>query len=1124
MQEVDSNNATEALRAAIAALESQRATLGNTVLELAIAPLRARLAALLRPAGLQHRLVTVLFADVVGSTALASGMDAEDTLGLLSAALRRMAAIVEAHQGRVLRFTGDGVKAAFGMDETREDDAERAVRAGLAILTAGREQAEAAARQHGITDFAVRVGVHSGDVALGAGVEDDNTAMGAAVNIASRMEQHAPPGGLRISHDTWSQVRGLFELEVQPPLQVKGIEAPMQTYLVRAALERAAASVERGLQGLATPMVGRNAELQRLLQAVERARETRQLQAVTLVGDAGLGKSRVLRELVAALPAGLSSDASPDRPPYRLLTLRSQPDGQLRPWGLLRSLLALQCGVADTDSADEAKCKVVDGLSPWFEDRGERQAQLIGQLSGLDFADSPTVKGLDPRSLRDQALMALRAYLQALAAPRHSLPVLIVEDLHWADDSSLDLLQHLLAHAAELPLALVMTARPTLLTRRPDWVQSDAADTADTLVTLSPLPEDHSNELVQALLQRVAPLPPRLSELIVGRAEGNPYYMEELVRRLIDDGVIDATAPRWTVQADRLDPVRLPATLAGLRQARRGALPAGERQAARQASVIGHVFWDDALQALDAQAPQALPALQRAAFVKDRDTSDFEGTAERQFDHHLLHQVTYDTLLKAERRLGHGAAARWLQARTQGRGAEFLAMTGEHAERAGETALAIDCFEQAGKDAQARFANAIAQVYCRRALALLGEADPGRSIDLLTALGKIADVLGDRATQDAVHRDIAALLERYPDDVAQARLWFSMALLADRRGDAASSERLARQTCELAERCGAAQSAAMAHGQLAWLHIARQDYLGAGRQLAIGLPWAGRIAATRPRAETEAQILTLSGMVAMVSSRLGEARATLTAVLSRGELLGLPRLQLGAMDNLAAVAGYLGKWDELAAWGERMCTLAKAIGSIRDIDSGQLKLAEAAEAVGDLAVALRWHDQRLVICRATSDRRMEAITLGCLARLLLAQGDAPRAQEYCSQALTQHQALGHKFEACEVAAIAALCAVRLRQPDEALAGVNATLDRLQRDLADSPAFETIVLRWFCHQVLVALGDERAGPLLEQLHADVQATAAERTDAADRDRLIQAIPNFRDIVAAYAERGGRGSAH
>ena len=1104
---------TEALRAAIAALATQRATLGDTVLELATAPLRARLAALLRPAGLKHRLVTVLFADVVGSNALAHGMEAEDTLGLLSGALRRMASVIEAHQGRVLRFTGDGLKAAFGMDETREDDAERAVRAGLAILAAGRAQAEAAARLHGINNFAVRVGVHSGDVALGEGVEDDNTAMGAAVNIAARMEQHAPPGGLRISHDTWSQVRGLFDLQTQPPLQVKGIEAPMQTYLVRAALERGAASVERGLQGPATPMVGRDTELQRLLQTVAQARQTRQLQALTLIGDAGLGKSRLLRELTTALPD------------CRLLTLRSQPDSQLRPWGLLRSLLALQCGVADTDSAEVAKRKVVDTLSPWFPKRGERQAQLIGQLSGLDFADSPTVKGLDPRTLRDQALMALRAYLQALAAAGINLPVLIVEDLHWADDSSLDLLQHLLAHAAELPLALVMTARPTLLVRRPDWVKPDtaAAATADTvaaLITLSPLPADQSNELVQALLQRLGEVPPRLSELIVGRAEGNPYYMEELVRRLIDDGVIDATGPHWTVQLHRLNTLRLPTTLVGLLQARLDALPVSERQAARQASVIGHVFWDDALQALDAQAPQALPALQRAAFVKARDSSDFEGTPERQFHHHLLHQVTYNTLLKAERKLGHGAAARWLQARTQGRGAEFLAMTGEHAERAGETALAIDCFEQAGTDAQTRFANAIAQSYFRRALALLGEADPGRSLDLLSRVERVADVLGDRGTQGAVHAEIAALLERHPDDARRAELLFSKALLADRRGDAAASAPLARQAFELAERCGAAQWAALAQGQLAWLNVARQDYAGASRHIEAGLPWAARIEGDKLRAETEAKLLTLSGMVAMLLSRLDEARRTLQAVLSRGELTGSPRLQLGALHNLAVVAFFWGRWDDGMAWAERMRASADAVGSVRDVALAQRRLAQGAQAVGDPAAALRWCERSLVIDRAIGDRRGEVFTLLLLGDLLLERDDAQTALQCCTSALRLLQTLEQPLEACDLMAIVALCKVRLKQPVQAMDELNATLDRLPRELAECALGETIGLRWHCHQVLAALGDDRAGPLLEQLHADVRATAAERTEAADRKRLIQAIPNFRDIVAAWTQRGGQ----
>ena len=1094
------DNDIAALHAAIAALEGQRGTLGDTVLGLAVAPLRARLASLLRPAGVQRRQVTVLFADVVGSTAMAQGLDAEDTLNVLSGALRRMAALVEAHQGRVLRFTGDGLKAAFGMDEAREDDAERAVRAGLAILDAGREQAAAAQRMHGIPDFAVRVGVHTGNVALGAGVEDDNTAMGAAVNIAARMEQSAPSGALRISHDSWSQVRGLFDVEPQPPLQLKGLEAPMLTYLVRAALDRNVAGVERGLQGLSTPMVGRQSELLRLLDAAAKARQTRQLQVLTLLGDAGLGKSRLLREFTTALSG------------YRVLTLRSQPDGMLRPWGLLRGLLATQFGVAETDSADVARRKVVDGLGPWFDERGERQAQLIGQLSGLDFGRSAHVRGLDPRSLRDQAFAAVRAYLQALAARTGELPLLIVEDLHWADDGSLDLLQHLLAHAAELPLALVMTGRPALLARRPEW------GPPDTLVKLRPLAAAQSDQLAQALLQRLNDVPPMLAALIVSQAEGNPYYMEELVRRLIDDGVIVVGEPHWAVHADRLDTVRLPGTLVGLLQARLDALRPSDRRAARQASVIGHVFWDDALQAVDSQAPQALPALQSAAFVRANESSDFEGTVERQFDHHLLHQVTYDTLLKAERRLGHGAVARWLTERTQGRGAEFLAMTGEHAERAGETALAIDCFDQAAKEAQKRFANIAAKAWLRRTLALLGESEPIRRCELLHRECDIADSTGDRPAQDAALQAVAAVLERHPDDACQAELWFRMALLADRRADTAASERLSGQAAELAERCGAAKWAAMARGNLAYQHFARQDCLGADGQLVIALQWAGKIEGQDDRAETEAKLLTVSSMVARELCRFDEARATLLEVLSRGEALGAPRLQLGALDNLAILAANLGRWQESVDWAERMRALADSIGALPRAAHADQHLALAAEALGDHETAMHRHLLGLAITRANGDRTHEVASLQRMGVLHRERGSASAALEWLTQAQTLYLTLEDAIGDCVAAAHAALCQTRLGPTELAGSTVDLLLQRLDDELAERPAHKTIELRWTCQQVLDAVGDARAASLLAQLFADVQARATELTHEGDRERLIHALPVFRAIVAAHARRG------
>ena len=1085
----------DALRGAIAALESQRPNLGDAVLELALAPLRARLAALERPAMLQRRQVTVLFADVVGSTALAQGLDAEDTMAVLSGALQRMAAVVQAHQGRVLRFTGDGVKAVFGMDEVREDDAERGVRAGLAILAAGRAQAEEARLAQGLADFAVRVGVHTGDVALGAGVEADNTAIGAAVHIAARMEQSAPPGALRISHDTWSLVRGLFDLEAQAPLQVKGVDAPMQTYLVRAALERSVASVERGLQGLTTPMVGRAPELQRLLDSVARARQTRQLQALTVLGDAGLGKSRLMRELKAQLTGP------------QLQTLRSQPDGQLRPWGLLRALLATQFGVADTDSAEVARRKVVDGLSPWFDGHGVHRAQLIGQLSGLDFGDQANVKGLDPRSLRDQAVAAVRAWLRALAS-QGELPVLIVEDLHWADESSLDLLQDWQAHADELPLALLMSARPALLERRPDW------STPDKLVPLTPLTPPQRDELAQALLQRIDTVPPVLRELLVERAVGNPYYMEELVRRLVDDGAIVAGEAHWTVHADRLDTLHLPGTLVGLLQARLDALPPGERQAARQASVIGHVFWDDALQALDAQAPQKLPALQRAAFVREHDRSDIEGTPERQFDHHLLHQVTYDTLLKTERRLGHRAAARWLAERTQGRGAEFLAMTGEHAERAGDTALAIDCFERAGHEAQKRFANAAAADWTRRAATLLGEAEPARRCDLYSRLEQIADNLGDRAAQDAAQADMAAVLERHPDDVRQARLLFARALLAERRSDSAASRRDAGLAYELAQRCGAAITAAKAQALLAYQLNVQQDYHDAVRHVELGLQWVGRIDDRHDRANTEVQLMTISGMLAYQLGRFDEARSTLQEAVSRGEALGAPRLQLAALDNLAVAADLQGRWDEMAQWAERMRALAQPIGVLMHLSRAQHLAAVAAEGQGDMDAALQGHEEALASFIGIGYRRMEALTQQRLGAVRLQMGDAAAALVHLGHAQALYETLDLPVEACETAAYAALCGARLGQAQAALEAVDQLLSRLHGDLAELPAQEMLLLRWNCQQVLDAIGEARAAPMLEQLHADIQARASELTDSADRDRLIQAMPMFRSIVAAY----------
>jgi len=271
------------LRQAIAALEAQRGLLGDAVTELALAPLRQLLAVVDATPKLRRAQVTVLFADIVGSTALAGRLDPEDTLELFGSVLQRAADCVRAHGGRVLRFTGDGLKAAFGTQGGHEDDAARAVQAGLDILAAGRLLAEPMQQRLGLQDFALRVGVHTGEVAFGAGFEADNTLTGDAVNVAARLEQSAPSGGLRISADTWAQVRGRFIADEQPPLQLKGLDKLLQTWLVHAPAAASAdggGAAERGVEGLRVAMVGRDAEFVRLQQAIVSAGPGGSLQAL----------------------------------------------------------------------------------------------------------------------------------------------------------------------------------------------------------------------------------------------------------------------------------------------------------------------------------------------------------------------------------------------------------------------------------------------------------------------------------------------------------------------------------------------------------------------------------------------------------------------------------------------------------------------------------------------------------------------------------------------------------------------------------------------------------------------------------------------------------------------------
>ena len=352
------------LDAGIAALEAQRGQLGDEVVDAALRGLQARLSALRESAdepAQALRQVAILFLDVVGSTTLGQHLDPEAIAAVMDGMLARGSAIVAAHGGKVLQYAGDNLLAAFGADEAAEDDAERAVRCGLALLELGATLRAEVEATHGFAGTGVRIGIHTGGVLLGGGVDKDGSIRGQAVNIAARMEQTAPAGALRISHDTYRQVRGVFDVEAQPPLAVKGVDAPVQSYLVLRAKPRAFRMATRGVEGVETRMIGRDAELAVLQAAFARlVAPGAGLERIVVVSEAGVGKSRLLQEFENW------SEARPER--CILFQARATPQTRGQAYGLLRDLFAWRWQILDGDSLAEARHKLEDALTPLFKD------------------------------------------------------------------------------------------------------------------------------------------------------------------------------------------------------------------------------------------------------------------------------------------------------------------------------------------------------------------------------------------------------------------------------------------------------------------------------------------------------------------------------------------------------------------------------------------------------------------------------------------------------------------------------------------------------------------------------------------------------------------------------------
>jgi class 3 adenylate cyclase/tetratricopeptide (TPR) repeat protein len=604
----------------------------------------------------ERKVVTVLFADLVGFTSRAEQLDPEDVRAMLSPYYARLRKELERRGGTVEKFIGDAVMALFGAPVAHEDDPERAVRAALAIRDGIAELNEGDPK----LELQVRIAVNTGEalIALGAQPsEGEGMASGDVVNTAARLQASAPVNGILVGETTYRATERTIEYREAPPVTAKG---KAETVKVWEALEpRARYGVDIGLRGR-VPLVGREQELDVLLDALARVRAETASQLVTLVGVPGIGKSRLVVELSAII------DDQPELIFWR--QGRSLPYGEGVTFWALAEIVKAQAGILETDSAESAFEKLRGTVEDVVADEAEAD-WIESQLRPLVGLEDEAQPGADRQA---EAFGAWRRFFEHLA--EKSPLVLVFEDLHWADDGLLDFVDDLVEWASGVRLLVVCIARPELLTRRPGW--GGGKPNATTL-SLSPLSRDETARLVAALLEQ-AVLPAELQAALLERAEGNPLYAEEYVRMLQDRGFLRRENGTW--RFEQTENLPLPESVQGIVAARLDALSPEEKTLVQDAAVIGKVFWIGAVAAVGDRGAieERLHALSRKEFVRRERRSSVAGEQQFTFLHVLVRDVAYGQIPRGSRSSKHRAAAEWIASLSADRSEDRAEMLAHH--------------------------------------------------------------------------------------------------------------------------------------------------------------------------------------------------------------------------------------------------------------------------------------------------------------------------------------------------------------------------------------------------------------------------------------------------------------
>lgn len=891
------------LERAIQALELQRKLLGDAVVDASIAALQEQLEALAESPPVNHpSMITPAATALVGS-----GLS--DTAAFIYA--------VQHNGGQLIEDAPESLVAVF---LTSEEDVAQAIWSALEFMEVG------------------SFGLHTEIVHQVSSVDWTNT-----VRVARLAQAQASPAGICLSQTTYHFVRGVFNVAPLEPITVGG--QPLPLYQVMRAKPRAFRIRPHTIAGIETQMVGRETALQYLKDAYQRAYREQRGQMVTIVGIPGVGKSRLLYEFekwAELLPED-----------FWHFEGRATPETNRTPYSLFRQIVYHRFAIHEHDDPNVARQKLVDGITEIMGEGCLEQAQLIGHLIGLDFSSSPYVWGLrsDIRELAFEAVaqwIMLATQLDGIAAIFH------LEDLHWADTGSLDLLTYLIDYCHDKAVLVVGTAEPSLFDYYPTW---PANIDAHQIVELRSLSEAEARALVAEILKQLDAVPSRLVDEVVRHAAGSPYHIEEAVKLLIDEGVIN-TSTDWQLDHEALSRFQMPTTLNGVIQARIFALPPAPRVILQRAAIVGRIFWDQAVNHLNSTSEfqvgdilHALQILQQRDFIAPREYSSFLDAHEFMFRQELLQQVAYDSVRQQVRQRAHVRLAQWLIGRSMSHQASYAHLVAQQFARAGEVKRAVKWYGLAARQAQDALSPELSIQYYEQAIGLLPDTpeDTALQMSLYEGLGEVLAL--QSRTQDAISAYTAVCIaaERLSDWVVLARAWVALSRLQLELDEIQDALAASEQAVQIGKQAN--DPAILAEGWLGMgaVHIA----LGQPAQTHIWSQQALELARQYDLKSQQAQALNQMGVAYVLLHQYQRGEVCFTEALT---LLAHNdyTLQARILNNLAEVARRYGDHSTSLGLLERALTIARETNARRSVIAYTSNYAGALVYLGKVELAERY--------------------------------------------------------------------------------------------------------------------------------------------------------------------------